>query len=163
MDFGYKLKMSSHRIQKGDRPRLYPRQNTKVLRWLTKADLVRVTHGVADPDFPDIPLGGWAGIVTKVDEQVREPLFLVEWNQSTLDNMPPIFHKRCDRDGLEETSSWLGNKDLEADVGDPVPIEQPTQIVTRPLDKGNQDDRIRAILGLTSDDPLPEANGENIA
>ena len=41
-------------------------------------------------------------------------------------------------------------------------MEQPTQIVTRPLDKGNQDDRIRAIFGLTSDDPLPEANGENL-
>jgi hypothetical protein len=24
---------------------------------------VRVKHGVRDPDFPDIPLGGWAGTV----------------------------------------------------------------------------------------------------
>jgi hypothetical protein len=76
--------------------------------------------------------------------------------------MHPVFRKRCERDGLEETSSWLGEEDLEADVGEPVPMEQPTRIATRPLSKNDQDDRIRAIFGLTSDDPLPEANGENL-
>ena len=30
---------------------------------------VRVKHGVTDPDFPDIPLGGWAGHVTELDRQ----------------------------------------------------------------------------------------------
>ena len=112
-------------------------------------------------NFSDIPLGGWAGTITEV-QPGREPLCLVEWNQHTLDNTHPIFRKRCHRDGLEETNSWLGQEDLEADVGEPVPLEQPTQIVTRPLNKGNQDDRIRAILGLTSDDPLPEVNGERL-
>jgi hypothetical protein len=125
-------------------------------------DRVRVKYGVTDPDFPDIPLGGWAGTITEVDQRGRFPMYLIEWSQSTLDNMHPIFRKRCERDGLEETSSWQGEEDLETDVGDPVPMEQPTNIVTRPLNKGDQDDRIRAILGLTGDDPLPEANGENL-
>ena len=107
---------------------------------------MRVKYGVTDPDFPDIPLGGWAGTSPKSISRAGLPLFLVEWNQSTLDNMHPIFRKRCERDGLEETSSWLGKEDLEADVGEPVPMEQPTQIVTRPLNKGNQEDRIRAVL-----------------
>ena len=125
-------------------------------------DRVRVKYGIADPDFPDIPLGGWTGTITEVDQRGRFPLYDVEWHQSTLDSMHPIFRKRCERDGLYETSSRLGEEDLEADVGEPVPMEQPTQIVTRPLNKGNQEDRIRAVLGLTSDDPLPEANGENL-
>ena len=125
-------------------------------------DQVRVKYGIADPDFPDIPLGGWAGTITEVDQRGQSPMYLIEWNQSTLDNMHPIFRKRCERDGLEETSSWQGEEDLEADVGEPVPMEQPTNIVTRPLNKNDQDDRIRAILGLTGDDPLPEANGENL-
>jgi hypothetical protein len=127
-----------------------------------EGDRVRVKYGVADPDFPDIPLGGWAGTITEVDQQGRFPLFLVQWNQSTLDNMHPGFRKRCERDGLEETSSWQCEEDLEADGGEPVPVEQPTHIVTRPLSKTGQDDRIRAIFGLTSDDPLPEVNGENL-
>lgn len=123
---------------------------------------VRVRHGIADPDFPDIPIGGWAGTITEVNQRDRLPLCLVEWNQSTLDNMHPVFRKRCDRDDLEETSSWLADKDLEADSGEPVPMEQPTQIVTRPLNTGNREDRIRAVFGLTSDDPLPEVNTENL-
>ena len=125
-------------------------------------DRVRVRYGIADPDFPDIPLGGWAGTITEVDQRGRFPLYLIEWNQSTLDKMHPIFRKRCERDGLEETSSWQGEEDIEADVGEPVPMEQPTNIVTRPLNKGDQDDRIRTILGLTGDDPLPETSEENL-
>ncbi|MGA2257746.1 MAG: hypothetical protein ABSG53_24045, partial [Thermoguttaceae bacterium] len=29
----------------------------------SSGDQVRAKHGVPDPDFPDIPLGGWAGII----------------------------------------------------------------------------------------------------
>ncbi len=125
-------------------------------------DQVPVKYGVADPNFSDIPLGGWAGTITEVEQRGRFLLYLVEWNQFTLDNMHPVVRKRCKRDSLEEASSWLGEEDMEADVGEPVPMEQPTNIVTRPLASDNQDDRIRAILGLTSDAPLPEANGENL-
>ncbi len=149
--------MATKKKRKSPKPRK-PRVPPK----FSVGDRVRVKYGVPGPDFSDIPLGGWAGIITEVDHDGREPLFLVEWSQHTLDHMHPVFRKRCDRDGLEETNSWLGNEDLEADAGEPVPMEQPTQIVTRPLNKGNQDDRIRAIFGLASDDPLPDANGENL-
>ena len=57
---------------------------------------------------------------------------------------------------------WLGEADIEPDSGGPAVIEQPTSIVTRPLSEDDQDDRIRAIFGLTSDDPLPPANEENL-
>jgi hypothetical protein len=33
-----------------------------------QGDTVRVRSGVTDPDFPDIPLGGWAGKITEVEE-----------------------------------------------------------------------------------------------
>ena len=29
---------------------------------------VRVEYGVIDPAFPDIPLGGWTGTVTEVEQ-----------------------------------------------------------------------------------------------
>ena len=41
-------------------------------------------------------------------------------------------------------------------------IEQPTNIVTKPLSMDDQDDRIRSVLGLTSDDPLSEADDESL-
>jgi hypothetical protein len=128
----------------------------------TVGDLVRVKYGTADPDFPDIPLGGWTGTITETSHDAKSHLYLIEWNQFTLDNMPPIFRKRCERDGLHEERSWLGEEDLEPAVGDDLPLEQPTRIATRPLRPADQDDRIRAIFGLTSDDPLPESSYENM-
>jgi len=92
---------------------------------------VRVKPGTTDPDFPDIPLGGWAGTIRDVNQRSNHPM-------------------------------WLGEDDIEPDGGRPVVIEQPTSIVTRPLSKNDPDDRIRAIFGLTSDDPLPPANVENL-
>ena len=57
---------------------------------------------------------------------------------------------------------WLGEEDLEPDDGTPVPIEQPTAIVTTPLSEKDQDDRVRMALGLTHDDPLPEVSRKTL-
>jgi hypothetical protein len=76
--------------------------------------------------------------------------------------MHPIYRKRCERDGLEMESMWLGDGDLEPDDGTRDPIEQPTQIVTKPLSEKDQDDRVRTALGLTHDDPLPDASRKTL-
>lgn len=118
----------------------------------TCGDRVRVRHGVTDPDFPDIPLGGWTGTITEV-QHLNPPHYLIRWNQHTLENMHPVYKKRCERDGLENDEMQLTEDDLEPDTGEPVKIEQPTHIETRPLNMDDEDDRIRAVFGLTSDDP----------
>src|SRR5206468_1755739 len=69
---------------------------------------------------------------------------------------------RCERDGLEMESMWLGEDDIEPDTGEPAVIDQPTSIVTRPLNEKDQDDRVRLALGLTSDDPLPESEEDTL-
>jgi outer membrane lipoprotein SlyB len=123
---------------------------------------VRVKPGTLHPDFPDIPLGGWAGIIQESSDRENPPSYLLEWNQGTLNQMHPVYRKRCQRDGLSVERMWLGEADLELDAGDPAKMEQPTNLVSRPLSKFNQDDRIRVILGLTSDDPLPLVTEENL-
>jgi hypothetical protein len=123
---------------------------------------VRVKLGTTDPDFPDIPLGGWAGTIREVNQRSAPPIYLIEWNKHTLDHMHPIFRKRCERDGLELESMWLGEDDLETDSGGPPVIEQPAKIVTRPLNDKDQDDRVRIALGLTSDDPLPAVDEDTL-
>jgi len=67
-------------------------------------DKVRVKYGVRDPDFPDIPLGGWAGTVKEVHQAEGETTLLVAWNRATLRGMHSIYKKRCERDGLEHES-----------------------------------------------------------
>lgn len=153
--------MSTKKKKRKQRKQRKPRKPLTPARFAV-GDRLRVKYGVADPDFPDIPLGGWAGIVADVCHDSESHLYLIEWNEFTLNHMHPVFRNRCERDGLDEESSWLGEEDLEPDVGDRLPLEQPTQIVTRPLSMTDQDDRIRAIFGLTSDDPLPESTYENL-
>lgn len=123
-------------------------------------DEVRVRQGVTDPDFPDIPIGGWAGAVTEI--QRGPTLYLIRWNRRTLENMHPVYRKRCERDGLDGEEMWLGEDALEPDTGEPAEIEQPRHIETKPLDLSDQDDRIRAALGLTSDDPLAEGDFDTL-
>jgi hypothetical protein len=123
---------------------------------------VRVKPGTTDPDFTDIPLGGWAGKITEVDQRSNPPLYWIEWNKHTLDHMHPIYRNRCERDGLEVESMWLGEDEIEADTGEPTVIEQPTEIRTRPLKAKDEEERVRLALGLTSDDPLPEVEEETL-
>jgi Calcium binding len=127
-----------------------------------QGDAVRVRSGVTDPDFPDIPLGGWAGKITEVEEG-NPPHYLVRWSQDTLKNIHPVHRKRCERDGLDVEEMWLREDDLEPDAGGPVIVQQPTKIITPPpLSMKDQDDRIRAVFGLTTDDLLPDVDEANL-
>ncbi len=124
-------------------------------------DVVRVKPGVTDPDFPDIPFGGWAGTIAEVEDGDLRT-YLVQLNERTLKSIHPIYHKRCERDGLEASQVWMLEEDLEPDVGQSVEIEPPTAIVTESLSMDDQDDRIRAVFGLTSDDPLPVVDDDSL-
>src|SRR4051794_8417670 len=138
-----------------------PKKRTDAARFQIGAK-VRVKPGVRDPDFPDIPLGGWAGTVKEVENAEDETTCLIAWNRATLRGMHPVYKKRCERDGLELKTMWLGDEDLEPDDGTPMPIEQPTEIETPPLSDKDQDDRVRMALGLTHDDPLPEVSRKSL-
>jgi len=124
---------------------------------------VRVRAGVKDPDNPDMPIGGWCGTIVEVDAASQPCGYLIRWDQRTLGHMHPVFIKRCQRDGLEVDNMWLDESDLEVDHGELLPIEQPTALTTPALDSGNQDDRVRAVFGLTADDALPPANDNTLA
>ena len=119
--------------------------------------LLRVCSAVIDPDFPDIPIGGWTGKIAGA-EQGRPPTYLIRWDQRTLDDMHPVYRKRCERDGLKFEEMWLRQDELEPDTGESLAIEQPTKIETKSLSAKNQDDRVRMAFGLTSDDPLPDVD-----
>jgi len=47
-------------------------------------DRVRVKYGVPDPDFPDIPLGGWAGTITEVSHDAKSHLYLIKCKVSVV-------------------------------------------------------------------------------
>jgi Calcium binding len=116
---------------------------------------VRVKHNVIDPDFPDMPLGGWSGTIKEVTPSTDEVTYEIEWDRRTLAGMHPVYHKRCERDGLDVEAMGLGEEDIEIDDGTPIDIEPPTLIETPALLETDQDDRIGAVFGLTHDDLVP--------
>jgi Calcium binding len=125
-------------------------------------DKVRVKPGISDPDFPDMPLGGWSGTVTEIIEHKGQINCVFELDERTLASIHPIYKQRCEIDGLDYQFMGLGQEEIGPDDGTPVPIEQPTAIVPRPLSPDDQDDRVRRVFGLTHDDPLPEVGHETL-
>lgn len=141
-------------------PIMSRRRPTRTTADFRVGDTVRVRNGVKDNDFPDIPLGGWAAVVTDVHD---DGMFTVRWTAETLAAIHPVIRKRCETDGLDFETYWLGAVDLEPDDGGPLVIEQPREITTRPLSDQEEDDRVRMVFGLTSNDPLPDVNDETLA
>lgn len=121
---------------------------------------MRVRRGVKDTDYPDVPLGGWAGTITEIH---TDGICTIRWTEETLASIHPVFQKRCEKDGLVLEQYWIGVDDLEPDTGSPLEIEPPAQIATKALSSEEQDDRVRMVFGLTSNDPLPAADTETLA
>jgi hypothetical protein len=140
----------SHTKNKSDSPRFQV------------GDKVRVKYGVIDPDFPEMPLGGWTGTITEIIEHEGQINCVFKLDDRILKSVHPIYRKRCERDGLDFETMGLGEEDLELDDGIPIAIEQPTEIKTPPLSDKDQDDRVRMALGLTHDDPLPDVSIETL-
>ncbi len=120
---------------------------------------VQVRRGVRDSDYPDMPLGGWKGVVEEVH---GDGMYTVRWSKETLASIHPVFKTRCENDGLDFVQYGLGEDDIEPDNGKSLVIEQPLEITTKPLSPKNQDDRIRMVFGLTSNDTLPDVNGGSL-
>ena len=78
---------------------------------------VRVKHGFMDVDYPDMPMGGWAGTVKDVQ---GSDTFTVRWSKETLEAIHPVFLKRCEIDGLDAEEYVLTGDDLEPDTGSPL-------------------------------------------
>jgi hypothetical protein len=122
-------------------------------------DRVRAKRGVIHSQYPDIPLGGWVGTVQNIAWLI--PIsYQVEWTEETLAAAHPVYRKRCWRDEERPDVYWLDEGQIELDSAEtPIEMEQPTNLIVRPLSADNQNDRIRMVFGLTGDDPLP-APGE---
>ncbi len=125
-------------------------------------DKIRVKPGVSDPDFPDMPLGGWSGTITEMIEHEGQINCVFEVDERTLTSIHPVYKQRCEVDGLDYRFMGLAQADIEPDEGTPVPIVQPTTVVPRPLSPDNDEDRVRMALGLTHDELLPDVNHETL-
>jgi hypothetical protein len=100
---------------------------------------VRVKAGIRDPDYPDMPLGGWSGKVQKIGSDAAGPTYLVEWDRHTRRHMHPVYRSRCKHEHLDPERMWLGEDDLEPEQGQPAAIELPTDLPSGPIDPSDQE------------------------
>jgi len=80
---------------------------------LEAGDFIVVREGITDPDFPDMRLDGWTGIVIDVDRRARCPAYLVRWSESCLDRLPPEYRARCESRDLAFDRTWLLEEDVK--------------------------------------------------
>ncbi len=94
--------------------------------------------------------------VQEIRHEDMPPTYLIEWDRFTLHNIHPAYRSRCEREGVDLKHMWLDEAILERDKGEPAAIEQPTALVSLPLDLKHEEDRVRAAMGLTNgDEPVP--------
>jgi len=88
---------------------------------------VRVKRHIMDPDYPELPLGGWRGQIIESQEQPNRT-YLVRWSQETLESAHPVYRERCEEDDVCFDHAWLVEGDLEPDPGGPLSLAHPMNI-----------------------------------
>lgn len=119
-------------------------------------DQVRVRPGVRDPDFDDCVIGGWTGRILSTGEgEDGEHLCRVKWDRETLAKIPRAVKAQADVDDLDVSRMDLLPRSLER-------IAAPATSVDAGLSEHNQDDRIRAALGLRSSEDHPDVSEDTL-
>ena len=130
-------------------------------------DKIRVKPGVRSADYPDICMEGWTGTV----EESREGCYLIHWSRETYESIPK--DERISEEMRWNGTLWpalLCEDELLHETGQPCSplpftppaLTEPTKPGSKPLSWNNQEDRIRAALGLSGDDPLPKVGAETL-
>lgn len=81
-------------------------------------DSVVVKQGVKEPDLEEFEIGGWQGRVTKIDADSDKDNLLVtiEWDSSTLLQIPSDYIEQSEIDGLDWSGMVLYESDLEKTI-----------------------------------------------
>jgi len=75
---------------------------------------VRVVAGTKHPDF-DLDIGGWTGSIEEIELDDDESwLYCIQWDRATLKKMGRKLIKRCDKENLDHSRTFLSEEELES-------------------------------------------------
>lgn len=74
---------------------------------------IRVKPGVNSPEFPEISLAGWTGVVAELTGKAPDQKVIIEWDSQTLAAMPPEYVSQCESGQLYHAMASLNESDVE--------------------------------------------------
>lgn len=74
---------------------------------------IRVRPGVTSPEFPDVALTGWTGTVIEATGKPPAVKVIIEWDATTLEQMPADYVARCESQQLFYQMACLNDGDIE--------------------------------------------------
>jgi len=79
----------------------------------TPGQHVKVVEGATMPEFPDLPIAGWTGLVLETTGTGAKLKVILEWDEPTQVRIPENYRAHCESQGLMHTMACLPSADLE--------------------------------------------------
>lgn len=76
---------------------------------------VRVNDGVTMPEFPDLSIGGWTGMILETQGRGSSAKVILEWDDAALDSMPQKYREQCEGQNILHTMACLPMNDVAVD------------------------------------------------
>jgi hypothetical protein len=85
---------------------------------LSAGTQIRVNDGVAMPEFPQVDISGWTGMVSESQGRGADIKYIIEWDDATQQRMPPEYVSHCEQQGLYAGMACLKGADVAAEAGE---------------------------------------------
>ena len=67
---------------------------------LKTGTVVRIKPGTPLPEFPDVSIDDWMGMVMETKGRGADLQYIIEWDDATIDKMPQSYQDQCEEQGL---------------------------------------------------------------
>lgn len=74
--------------------------------------LIQVNDGVTMPEFPDLPISGWRGVVLETTGSGAKLKVIFEWDAAAQAAMPENYRQHCTNQGLALDMACLAGSDV---------------------------------------------------
>ena len=76
---------------------------------------VRVKDGITMPEYPDIDIAGWTGMVLETQGRGSDSKVILEWDDPALEAMPASYREECESKQMLYTMACLAMSDVTID------------------------------------------------
>ncbi len=75
---------------------------------------MRIKAGTPLPEFPELSIDGWTAMILETRGKGSDLQYIIEWDNSTVENMPQSYRDQCEERGLFFRMACLPAHQIEA-------------------------------------------------